>query len=640
MRRLWIVSGFPLALLLLAGSTANAAGFTIRDDIVVNVTPGALANFELGGKSAVQVIKSGHFSMRFDGDATCAATPTSGCAAAINGGVIVLNDLNGVEITVNLPIGSEDDTIDITSPSAFLVGPRAVVRGGIGFGAPTSMRTTSFGRLFGTVVGKSHNGDGNSAPGTLAGSDLQLSYQLLPTQEFSVDGTLPISVSVGDGTLSGTISFLASGITPFEVSPPIAFAGPNQTVQCGQAVTLDGSESFDQLGQDDIDSYQWFLGNTLSGSGPVVQLSLPVGSHAVTLVVTGKTGAQTHVSTNVVVQLSAPSFGTAPSAQVTQSCATDASAVPISVPAAQACGQDVPVKGTVTSFNGTPRSIPLVNGTVNLPPGTGTVEFTATNAEGVTTTVTQALTVLSPSTFLGSQGVSVGNGSTVNGTIYAGAGGQTFLQNDATTREVFSRSHVVLQDRVSVPLIETNAGVTPGNNDHIGQTINALPFLSQFPSVSATSSGTQTVTVNPTPEAGDVLPLPPGQYGAVTVFPRGKLILSSGTYVFASLDLEPQAQLVTPSAQSETAQLFVHNSVIYRGTTNTASGQLAPLYLAYLGSNTLTIESPFTGTIIAPNAQLTLQSLNGQGVYTGEFFAAQLSLSPHTTVNSNPFTCK
>jgi hypothetical protein len=125
------------------------------------------------------------------------------------------------------------------------------------------------------------------------------------------------------------------------------------------------------------------------------------------------------------------------------------------------------------------------------------------------------------------------------------------------------------------------------------------------------------------------------------VFSRGQLILSSGAYNFTSLDLEPQAQLVTPSAAAETAQLFVRDSVIYRGSTVTSSGQAAPLFLGYTGTSaaTVTVESPFKRTVVAPRAQLNLQSLNGTGVYSGEFFANQITLSPHTTVNSDPFTC-
>jgi hypothetical protein len=209
---------------------------------------------------------------------------------------------------------------------------------------------------------------------------------------------------------------------------------------------------------------------------------------------------------------------------------------------------------------------------------------------------------------------------------------------------VLSLSPVLLQDRVHAPSVESNAGITFGNNDIIGSTSTATPTVPPFPNASATFTGTTAITVNPSPEAGDVVTLAPGQYGAVIVYSRGQLILSAGDYEFTSLDLEPQGQLVVPSASTEAARVFVENSVIYRGSTNitstSSSPPPAPLFLVYAGRATLTIGSPFTGTIIAPNAQLALQSLNNTGIYSGEFFAKQITISPNTTVDSAPFTCQ
>jgi hypothetical protein len=48
-------------------------------------------------------------------------------------------------------------------------------------------------------------------------------------------------------------------------------------------------------------------------------------------------------------------------------------------------------------------------------------------------------------------------------------------------------------------------------------------------------------------------------------------------------------------------------------------------------------ESPFVGTVVAPNAQLTLQTVSSPHV--GEFFAKQVSVAAHTTVNSGAFSC-
>jgi hypothetical protein len=238
--------------------------------------------------------------------------------------------------------------------------------------------------------------------------------------------------------------------------------------------------------------------------------------------------------------------------------------------------------------------------------------------------------------FFGTQGVAVADGSTVKGAVYSESGGQVSIGNGTTVGRIVSLSPVLLRDRASVTSIDTNAGVTQGNSDHIGTLSTSTPVLLTFPRVSPQFIGTQAVSVTP----DSTLALSPGQYGAVTVFSRAHLVLSAGEYNFTSLDLEPQAVLVAPSATSESAQLFVRDSVIYRGSTLTSAGSVAPLYLAYTGSSTITIESPFLGTILAPNAPLTLQSLNGAGTYVGEFFANQVTLAPNTAASSDSFSCK
>ncbi len=67
-------------------------------------------------------------------------------------------------------------------------------------------------------------------------------------------------------------TFLEPGTTP-DNQPPIADAGPNQTVNEGQLVGLDGSNSFDS--DDGIASYSW-----VQISGPQVTLSDPNGQQS------------------------------------------------------------------------------------------------------------------------------------------------------------------------------------------------------------------------------------------------------------------------------------------------------------------------------------------------------------------------
>ena len=72
---------------------------------------------------------------------------------------------------------------------------------------------------------------------------------------------------------------------------PIANAGPDQTVECAGAttsITLDGTAS--TAGTGTINSYSWTEGATSLGTGATLNVSLPKGSHTITLTVTDTGG--------------------------------------------------------------------------------------------------------------------------------------------------------------------------------------------------------------------------------------------------------------------------------------------------------------------------------------------------------------
>jgi len=101
---------------------------------------------------------------------------------------------------------------------------------------------------------------------------------------------------------------------------PTANAGPDQTVECAGAstpVTLDGTASVPPSGGGTIDSYEWYEGATLLGTGAVLGVSLPAGSHTITLKITGSNNVM-H-SDDVVINIvdtTAPTI----SASVPSSC--------------------------------------------------------------------------------------------------------------------------------------------------------------------------------------------------------------------------------------------------------------------------------------------------------------------------------
>ena len=499
------------------------------------------------------------------------------------------------------------------------------------------------------------------------GLPASFSFELPPGIVFdsigTVDGTRQGLIATSDQFTNGTIN-LATGQVVFDfdlveivngeaveltgtattasvldVAPTVtapATLSVDATTACSVNVTLAPTAS--SLLNLPVSLFYSTDGNLL-GTGATKTVSLAIGPHTAVIKGVDTLGAQDVVTEAITVNdKTPPVFDTTPSSQTVHVCGNGSSTVTVTVPTAHNfCTQAAAtVTGTVTLFNGVTVSVPVLNGTVSLPPGVGTIHWVAQNANGVTTPLDQTVTVAGPATFFGSRGIAIADRGIVNGSVFSGAGGVATVGNDAAINgNLISLSPVQLRDRTTVTFIDTNAGLTPGSNDHIGGTSTVTPVLPAFPTINQQFTGSTAISVPPDTSRS----LAPGQYGAVTVFSRAKLVLSAGTYVFTSLDLEPQASLVTPSSSSESVRIFVRDSVIYRGRTTIASGAIAPLFLGYTGSNAITIENVFTGTIVAPSASLNLQSLNGAGVYTGDFFARQVDLSPANTTNSNPFTC-
>ncbi|HEV2489900.1 MAG TPA: PKD domain-containing protein [Candidatus Acidoferrales bacterium] len=121
-------------------------------------------------------------------------------------------------------------------------------------------------------------------------------------------GTYTYTLTVTDpGGLSSTASTLITVLKPN--LPPVADAGADQTLRCagpgGARVTLDGSKSSDPDG--DTLSFVWKdeAGNVV-GMTAVAQLTVTVGTHTFTLIVTDSAGLSDTATTQVTVGGTAP----------------------------------------------------------------------------------------------------------------------------------------------------------------------------------------------------------------------------------------------------------------------------------------------------------------------------------------------
>ncbi len=80
---------------------------------------------------------------------------------------------------------------------------------------------------------------------------------------------------------------------------PIAQAGPDQLVECGEAVVLNGGDSSDPDG--DTLTFEWFEGDILLGTEPRLVLNIPGGAHVLRLRVTDRHGASAEDDVKVTV---------------------------------------------------------------------------------------------------------------------------------------------------------------------------------------------------------------------------------------------------------------------------------------------------------------------------------------------------
>jgi len=93
---------------------------------------------------------------------------------------------------------------------------------------------------------------------------------------------------VGYGILNGASAWFLMN-PRFLNRAPTAEAGPDQTVECGATVTLDGTASSDPDG--DALTYQWSEAGVVLGTGATLTPSFALGTHLLSLKVTDPSGA-------------------------------------------------------------------------------------------------------------------------------------------------------------------------------------------------------------------------------------------------------------------------------------------------------------------------------------------------------------
>jgi probable HAF family extracellular repeat protein len=179
-------------------------------------------------------------------------------------------------------------------------------------------------------------------------------------------------------TFSGVIEFsIFVGLQPTANRPPLADAGPDQIVSAGAdclaTVTLNGTGSSDPDG--DALAYMW-IGPFGTAIGATPAVSLPLGTHTITLTVGDGKGETASDTVVVQVKDTTPPVLTAP-APITKEATGALTPATVPFPAFTDCS-------VVDVTSDAPALFPL---------GTTTVTFTATDAWGNRTTAATTVTI-------------------------------------------------------------------------------------------------------------------------------------------------------------------------------------------------------------------------------------------------------
>jgi probable HAF family extracellular repeat protein len=167
---------------------------------------------------------------------------------------------------------------------------------GGGYSAPNAINN------LGAVVGTSATTNGNYHAFLYQMGQMVDLNTLLPTNSgWELTDAYFINDSgriVGLGTYNGLSQWFIMDVVAAN-HPPVAVAGPDQTVDCAAQVTLDGSQSSDP--DNDPLTFEWSLGGYVLGTNVSLATSLPLGTNVITLKVTDPSGAS--AQTNLIVRV-------------------------------------------------------------------------------------------------------------------------------------------------------------------------------------------------------------------------------------------------------------------------------------------------------------------------------------------------
>lgn len=549
------------------------------------------------------------------------------------------------------PTGNADD------PPATVTDPTASPIGDIAFGrhdgtidpAQSRLDATGTGRfcvdlLIKTVCDSVSDTEHSAISGGFSvygracpGSSCPVSIELnLAAGDLNFDLSL-LGISVASRHISNILLFGGSGDAPVMVDASGHGVVPANTFQY-RAFAKDGGEIDQAIGTlaQPVDFFVDWQAQTLRF--PAFPISLSGASATVSL--EGSFGASLLEQTSNLCPK--PKFADQ-SSTLASSCSV-AGPTTFAAPALQYGCSDTPatITGQVVSVNGSTLAspIPIVNGLATVPHGSATVRWTATDTLGRTDSVLQTVQTFTSPTISTADTLDVRDRAFVQDlsgafAAVANSGHSSTIGTDASVGELDTNAAAQLRDRAKITsLLFSPQQPTLFNGASYGSWQRQTPAYAPFPALPPPSTSTVAIYLAPDTTRA----LAPGAYGAVTLQPRSHLILTAGDYSFTSFDFESTAHLAIDTSQGP-VRITTGAVTLFRGTFDLSTEKAKSFTFGYTGSAPLFIESAFEGTLIAPDAEVTLRALN-QGAHFGQFFAKTMHVDAGAKVVHNVLGCE
>ncbi|MEO8900944.1 MAG: hypothetical protein ABI488_04780, partial [Polyangiaceae bacterium] len=141
------------------------------------------------------------------------------------------------------------------------------------------------------------------------------------------------------------------------------------------------------------------------------------------------------------------------------------------------------------------------------------------------------------------------------------------------------------------------------------------------------------VVLNP----GQISTLTPGAYGVLSVASRATVTFSApGVYYFNSFALEPQGTLSFNNANGPIYVFVQGGPFTYRGVQVRQGATKPNILFGYYGTSDAVIDAPFLGTLVAPNAKISLIATSAG--HKGSFFGKSVdAANPWTRYDHQAF---